>query len=198
MGWNDVLGNENGREKIAYSKFERGSTIIRILDNEPYSFWSHWMPQQKTSVTCLGKGCPVCNINAQMKSNGQKPTYGNSHRHAMRIWNYKTNQMEIMIQGKKFFTDLLNLHKEVGEITTYDIKVIRNGEGTETSYMLVPQAVSDFKVTDDMNITDVDLSEMLHAPTYDEMVQLINGKTWEEINEARKESDDAPFDENVA
>lgn len=181
MSWDDVArqGGED-REKTPYTKFEKGGTLIRVLDNEPFSFWSHWLQSQKTSITCPGKGCPICNVIAQMKANKQTPIYTSTQRHALRIWNYKTEQMEVLIQGKKFFSDLLSLHREVGDITTYDIKVIRNGEGTETTYMILPQTPTEFEITE--GIEDVNLAELLHAPTNEEIMQLMEGKTWDEIN----------------
>lgn len=181
MGWNDVAKTtEENREKVPYTKFDKGATQIRVLDNEPFSFWSHWLQKQQTSVTCPGKGCPICNIIAQMKANKQQPMYTSSQRHAIRIWNYKTNQMEVMIQSKSFFQQLLVLHEEIGDITTYDIKVVRQGEGKETTYSLLPSAPSDFEITE--GIEDVDLNELLSPPTPEEIVQLIEGKTWSEIN----------------
>ena len=182
MSWDDVLGNSGGekKEKTPYTSFPTGNTIIRVLDNEPFSFWSHWLQKQQTSITCPGKGCPICNIIAQMKANNEKPMYTSSKRHAVRIWNYTTNQMEIMIQGKNFFQQLLTLHKEVGDITSYDIKVVRKGDGTDTTYTLLPSAPKDFEVTE--GIEDVNLEEILKAPTNDEILALIEGKTWTEIN----------------
>ena len=188
MSWDDVekqAGGESSTEKIPYTRFEKGATIIRILDNEPHSFWSHWLQQQKTSITCPGKGCPICNVIAQMRANKQQPPYTSTQRHALRVWNYKTNQMEVLIQGKKFFSDLLALHREVGDITTYDIKVIRNGEGTDTTYMILPQTPAEFTVTE--GIEDVDLAELLHAPTNEEIIKLMEGKSWDEINSEAEE-----------
>lgn len=197
MGWNDVTNNGTS-DKVPYTKFDKGGTMIRVLDDEPYSFWNHWLSQQKTSVTCIGKDCPICKIIKQQKENNLPKTFTSSRRHAIRIWNYKEDRMEILIQGQRFFSDLLVLHKEVGDITTYDIKVIRSGEGTETSYNLLPQAVSKFD-TEGKEIIDMKVEEQLVPPTYDEMVQLINGKTWEEINAAKKgeseeDDEDIPFD----
>jgi hypothetical protein len=180
MGWEEVAGQKSEKEKIPYTKFENGSTMIRVLDNEPYSFWSHWLNKQQTSVTCLTKDCPICSIIAQMKANKETPIYTSTMRHAIRIWNYTTNQMEIMIQGKVFFSQLLTLHKEVGDITSYDIKVVRKGSGTDTTYTLLPSAPTDFKITD--GITNVDMANLFSPPTREEMLMLIEGKTWAEIN----------------
>ncbi len=183
MSWDDVErqgGEGTTTEKTPYTRFEKGATMIRILDNDPHSFWSHWLQQQKTSITCPGKGCPICNVIAQAKANKTQVPYSSTQRHAVRVWNYSTERMEILIQGKKFFSDLLALHREVGDITTYDIKVIRNGEGTDTTYMILPQTPKEFEHGDE--VEEVNLAEVLHAPTNEEILQLMEGKTWDEIN----------------
>ena len=188
MGWNDVeRSTGENREKIPYTKFEKGATNIRILDDEPFSFWSHWLQKQQTSITCPGKGCPICNVIAQAKANKQEQKYNSTQRHAIRIWNYKTNQMEVMIQGRTFFSNLLMLHREIGDITTYDIKVVKNGEGKETTYSLLPSQPSDFTITE--GIEEVNYEEMLKAPTTEEIIQLMEGKTWSEINGKNEENE---------
>lgn len=186
MSWNDVGNDGKKTDKVPYSKFEQGATVIRILDAEPYSFWNHWLDKQKTSAMCIGKDCPMCAVNAQLKANKEQPKYPSSQRHAIRIWNYTTNQMEIMIQGKIFFSQLLTLHKEVGDLREYDIKVVRKGASTDTTYTLLPQQPQDFEAPDGA-VTDVDLTETLSPPTRDEMLLLMEGKTWAEIND--KEND---------
>ena len=195
MGWNDVTKNGSSTEKTPYTKFENGSTIIRILDNEPFSFWSHWLPQQKTSITCPGKDCPICNVIRAQKANKETPQYSSSQRHCVRVWNYKEERLEIMIQGRTFFSQLLDLHKEVGDITTYDIKVIRKGEGTNTTYTLLPQAVKEFEVPDKEAFENINLEHIMRPPTHEEILQLMEGKTWAEINGAVDEptDDSCPF-----
>jgi len=181
MSWEDVTREPGASgEKIPYTKFERGNTLIRILDEEPFSFWQHWLSKQRTSVTCIGKDCPICGVIAQQKANNEKPQYTSSHRHAIRIWNYTTQRMEILIQGRTFFSDLLTLHKEVGDLKTYDIKVVRKGEGTDTTYNLLPTAPSDFQFAD--QCAEVNMEDIFKAPTKEEMLQLMEGKTWAEIN----------------
>ena len=181
MGWSDIENNNGQKERTPYTKFGEGATLIRILDEEPYSFWAHWLPKQNTSVTCLGKDCPICSVVAQAKANKLQPPYNNSHRHAMRIWNYTTNQMEIMIQGRSFMNQLLMLHKEVGDLRTYDIKIVRSGTGTDTTYMAMPKAPSDFD-TEGKTIEEVNMEETFAPPTREDMIMLMEGKTWAEIN----------------
>lgn len=180
MGWNDVEGTpREATEKTPYTSFKEGNTVIRVIDNEPYSFWSHWMQKQQTSVTCLGKDCPICDVIAEQKANKQTPTYGNGKRHAIRIWNRETNQMEVLIQGTKFFSQLLTLHKEVDDITKYDIKVRRTGSGTDTTYMLLPQQPADFDHAADL--TEVDMAELFAPKPKEIILQLMEGKSWDEI-----------------
>lgn len=180
MSWSDVTRENTSNDKIPYTKFEVGNTMIRILDNEPYSFWNHWLQKQQTSIVCPNKDCPICNVIRQAKANKTEVPYNSSQRHAVRIWNYTTNQMEIMIQGRTFFSNLLDLHKEVGDITSYDIKVIRKGNGTDTTYTLLPQRPETFTITD--GVQEVDMADVFAPPTHDEILMLMEGKTWAEIN----------------
>lgn len=181
MGWNEVEGKSSANEKMTYTKFGTGNTMIRIISNEPHSFWSHWLAKQKTSITCPGKGCPICSLIKAAKENKETPLYNSSQRHAVLIYNYTTKQFEVMIQGKTFFSQLLDLHKEVGDITTYDIKVIRKGDGTDTTYTLLPQPVKEFSV-EGVEVPNVDLEQLFSPPTHEEILQLLEGKTWAEIN----------------
>lgn len=181
MAWTDVENTtRETKEKVPYTKLEAGSTTIRILDKEPYSFWSHWFNKQQTSVTCLGKGCPVCDVIAAQKANpDMEKKYTNSHRHAIRVWNYKTNQMEVMIQGKNFFSQLLTFHREIGDLTTYDIKVIKNGSGKDTTYTLIPQQPTNFEF--ESGVTEVDMEELFKPQEREVVIKLMEGKTWKEI-----------------
>ena len=180
MGWKDVEKTESA--KIPYTKFNEGSTVIRVLDDEPYSFWQHWIGTAKTAATCRGKDCPICNVIAQDKANRVTPRFSNSQRHAMRIWNYATNEMEIMIQGRKFMNQLLTLNREVGDLKTYDVKVIRSGSGTDTTYSVLPMAESEFEHSEDCYT--VDMADQFKAPAREDMLQLMDGRTWSEINQA--------------
>ena len=181
MSWTDVerSGGTGEKTKLNYTKFGEGNTLIRILDSEPYSFWNHWMMKQQKGVTCLGKGCPICSVIANQKANKETPTYSSTQRHAVRIYNYTTKQMEIMIQGKQFFEQLLNLHREVGDIQTYDIKVTRKGSDTSTTYMLLPTNPKAFEHTDQME--DVNFEELFRPIDKEKLLELMEGKSWEEV-----------------
>lgn len=181
MSWSDIENNSSsGQEKkVPYTTFAQGATLIRVIDDEPYSFWSHWLTKQNTSVTCPGKDCPICSIIQEQKANKVERTYNSSQRHAIKIWNYNTNQMEVMIQGKKFFSNLLTLHREVGNLKDYDVKVVRTGEGTETNYIIVPTQPKEFEKMD--KCEEVDYAELFKAPETEVILQLMEGKSYAEI-----------------
>jgi hypothetical protein len=191
MGWNDVeqTGGSGSKDKVEYTKFPEGVTVIRVLDNEPYSFWSHWMTKHGKGVTCLGKGCPICAVIAQQKANKEARTYSSTKRHAMRVWNYTTKRMEIMVQGQGFAQQLLNLHKEVGDITTYDIKVTRKGlEVSDTNYMCLPMAPKPFEFGSE--VTEVNFEEAFKTLDKDQIIKLMEGATWEEVFGKTEESEE--------
>ena len=182
MSWKEVdKKTGESADKQEYTKFAEGNTMIRILDDEPYSFWQHWMPDLKRGVTCIGKDCPICNVIRAQKANKETPKYNSTQRHAIRIFNKTTNRMEIMIQGKSFFGQLLTLHNEVGDLKTFDIKVVRKGGDTNTVYMMFPSQPSALSQTELDAITEIDISSGLQAPTAEQMVGLMEGKSYDEV-----------------
>lgn len=189
MSWADVEGTPSDKEKVEFTKFPEGLTVIRALDKDPYSYWNHWLPKQGMGTSCLGaKECPICHVIAESKANKVTAPYSSTKRHAIRIWNYTTNRMEIMAQGKNFFSDLQTLHKDVGDITTYDIKVKRTGtEMNDTKYMLLPAAPSEFAFAGNESIVDVDWAVTLKPIDKDKLLLLMEGKSIEEVF---KKSDD--------
>jgi hypothetical protein len=84
-------------------------------------------------------------------------------------------------------SNLLALNKEVGDLRTYDVKVIRSGTDKNTSYMCLPTTVSEFAYKD--NITEVDFEELFKAPSPEGMIQLMEGKSWADINDSNNVND---------
>lgn len=184
MGWNDVEKTSGSTgDKQEYTKFPEGNTIIRILDTEPFSFWQHWLQKQQRGITCLGgqKTCPICRVIAAQKASKETPTYNSTQRHAIRIFNKTTNRMEIMVQGKGFMSNLLTLFTEVGDLKSFDIKVVRKGSDTNTTYMFFPQSPSPLTPDELEKITEIDITAGFKAPTEEQMIQLMEGKTFDEV-----------------
>ncbi|HSQ90189.1 hypothetical protein [Romboutsia sp.] len=173
-GWG-ALQDDNAGNKTNFTKFNAGEiTEIRCLTNEPTVRWSHFIPSAKRSVTCLGKGCPICDARELAKSQGVDPKFSTSKKFAMVIYNFKTEQVEILEQGKAFFEQLFSFHTEIGDIGTYNIKVKRIGEKTNTTYTLIPCAPTAFnKETGELP----DLIKQFTPPTKEQMLALMEGQS---------------------
>jgi hypothetical protein len=142
MSWNEVEGKGEG--KATYTKFEEGKAIqIRILDSEPISKWTHWLQASGRSVTCLNNNCPVCKVIKEQKEAGiEKPTYSSSKKFTLHVLNRSTNCVELLEQGKDFFEQLLTYQRSVGDLRSYDLKIIRSGKGTNTKYSFIPMPIT--------------------------------------------------------
>lgn len=207
-GWDDIEDNNNN-DDIDFTKFQEGNTTMRVIDEKPYTRWTHWVPQANegkgASVTCIGKGCPICELIAQAKANKEKPKYNSRKVHAMRIINRITNKVEVNEQGKLFYQNLNSIRKEIGDIRCYDIKVIRKGTGkSDTAYTLLPLAPSGkFEMEDgkykfidfddkDKELVDKDFNfdNFYIKPSAEEILDIISGKPFSEIFKKDKEENE--------
>ena len=186
MGWNEVTNDSNtSGARVDFVSFKEGvNTIIRVIDEEPFSRWAHWLPQYKRSLTCPGRGCPVCEVIQAAKANKEKARFNSGKRHAIRVINRNAdNQVQILEQGKTFFGQLYDLHTEVGDIRGYDIKVVRKGSDTDTAYTLIPLAAKELSEDDQKAIAEssIDFAEYFKAPTNEQLVKIIEGVPLEQI-----------------
>ena len=144
-GWDEVLRDpQTNTGKTEFTKLTNGVTELRFLDDEPFVRWAHWIAQAKRNVSCIGVECPVCNAIKASKQAGMKPQYSSNRRFAMHVLNLSTGNVEILEQGKTFFTQLHALHEEIGDIRGYNIKVkTQNAGSTDVTYTLLPCAPSE-------------------------------------------------------
>ena len=179
MSWNDV-GSESNGNKVAFLKLPQGLTNIRILDAEPVSRWQHWVPQANRSITCPGKGCPICELNRIAKKNGEDKPYSQRKTHSLNVINRTTGELEVLEQGNNFFEDLRILRGEYGDVRDYDIKIRRTGLKTNTKYRIDAEDAT--PLTDDEKaIERHDLKEYFAAPTVDQVTRLVNGEDPQEV-----------------
>ncbi len=194
-GW-DFDSKSKSNTKHNFTKFPVGITRIRIVDEEPFQRWTHWMPQFKRSINCPGKGCPICKIRKNQRANKEKETYSTTNRIAIQIINRETGKLEIMEQGRTFFEDLRDimeeLHDKNKKLIDVDIKVKRRGEGKDdTSYRLdidkeYPLTEEDKKLINDK----IDLSELFKPHDINKITRLLNGEKWEDVMYENNESND--------
>lgn len=191
QGW-DFNASTSTKEKTSFTKFEVGVTNIRLIDLAPMVRWTHWLPQYKKSVNCPGRGCPIDDIRNRQKANKEPQTYNMSRRIAINVFNYNTNQVEIMEQGVTFFEDLRTLLEEAKEEgfkpDQVIFKVRRRGTGKDdTSYRI---DIDRFDVPNEDEVEvytkgKVDLKEYFKPHTPEQILQLIQftAPTFEEYRE---------------
>lgn len=184
-GWDEVLkeGNGGSTTKTEFTKLQNGITELRFLDDEPFARWAHWLQVCKRNISCIGAGCPICEAIKSAKQAGTKPPYSSNRKFAMHVLNLTTGKVEILEQGKNFFTQLHALHEEVGNIKDYNIKVkTQNAGSTDVIYTLLPCAPKPLTEEEQAMITELkDFDEIFKKPTREQVIELMSGKSPEEV-----------------
>lgn len=192
MSWNDVGSQSTGGSKASFITFPQGITNIRILDKAPFTRWSHWVPSAKRSITCPGKGCPICEAINIAKANKIEPKFSRGKKHSINVLNRTTGQVEIMEQGNGFFEEIKEFHNEEGDVRTYDIAVKRAGQGTNTKYRLKTlepvELTKEEQALVDENL--IDLKEYFQKPTIEQVTRIMNGEDPKEVFKTQEDADD--------
>lgn len=155
-GWD--IETKKGGNKVTYFSLKQGeSAIIRFVDQAPTMFWSHWLPQVRRSIVCLGDNCPICNyLSGLAKEEKSKAKAGNSRKFAMQVIDRTDNTLKLYEMGITVITQLKELMNEMGDLRNFDIKVKRTSDG----YIFFPQAPKPFSDADGVLYTQkVDLAE---------------------------------------
>jgi len=188
MSWLEVegTGGSSDESKIDYLKFEAGKgkeTVMRVMDEAPVSKWRHWLASANRSVSCCGKGCPVCASMKLAKAAGVKSPYGSTMKHTLHVINKKTGKLELLEQGKTFFDQLLAYKTNIGDLRDYDIKVIRTGEKKDTTYTMIPMQASGL-TKEELALYEAnkfDIADLIKAYTPEQTKGFMEGKSAEEI-----------------
>lgn len=182
MAWGDLF--KEGSKKVVYFDLKNGgSAKVRFIDDEPVARWTHWIAKAKRSVTCLGREtCPICEAREKEKDQ-KKKTYNSSKKFSMQIWNYETNRVEIIEKGAEFFKLLhaINTDEDYGDIKNFDITIKRMGDGTDTTWSMLPKLPSKFENEEEAKEELVDLKTYYKPSTVEQIEQLMEGKTPEEV-----------------
>lgn len=198
FAWDDVDSNGGGgKSDIEYTKINAGSMVtLRILDDEPFSRWTHWLPVQKRSLTCAGKDCPICAVIKSQKEAKETPTYSSTRRHILHVWNYDTNRIEFFEQGNTVFKDLSAFHKMLGGIKNADIKVMKTGQGKDTKYTFMPSGATPIpaNILEEYNAKKISFTERYKAPDIEDMKKLMAGASFEDVY---KQDDSASSNANT-
>jgi len=112
-----------------FMKLKVGENRIRIA-SQTFHFKKHGFKSEGkySSKICQGEGCPYC-------LQGNEP----KNRYAWTVIDREDGQVKILEVGWQIYGQLLAYAKDedYGELTGYDIKIKRTGEGLETEYSVV-------------------------------------------------------------
>lgn len=180
--WEDVKGNSSDEGKLGFFKLEAGSSaIVRIVDDEPLSRWTHWIQSAGRSVVCIGEknGCPCCTANREAKDAGVKvKPYGNSKKHTIHVINKSAKKLELLEQGNEFFETLLGYREAMGDLQNFDLKITRTGLKKNTKYTIIPLPATPLNEEETKLLEGkLNLKEDLKAPTVEQVMEIINGKS---------------------
>ena len=185
--WDLVTENENvreGKSETNYVKFVEGDNQLRILDAEPKAIWVHWLANANNgkglSVVCLGKDCPMCAKYRYDKANKINTRDRLSRQFVINVYNRNTKRVELLQKGKSIFGTLATFHKSMGDITGYDMNIVKTGKGLDTKYTPVPVMQSE-PVPEGLELYNLDEVTKAFDPMVVEL--LISGMT---IEDAKK------------
>lgn len=131
-------------------KFEEDVQLIKFLSPEPMIFSQHWVQRQgKKSFVCLGTSdCPLCRA-------GNKA----ENKFAFSVVNLTDEEpsVQLMTVGMRLCGQLekLNRDPKTGPLDRMFWAVSKSGQGTKTSYSIMP--VKDRDLADDW---DLDIAEV--------------------------------------
>jgi len=118
-----------------YMKFEQGENKFRIMC-KPIMGYEHWVDtedgKRKPVRSRMGEGIKVDEV--------EDPS-NIKHFWAMVVWNYKVNRLQILEITQKGLQKAIRAlvrDKAWGSPLGYDISIVREGEGLETEYNLIP------------------------------------------------------------
>lgn len=193
----DLNANPNGGggDKATFTKFPEGITRIRIVDDAPYQRWTHFIKKWSRSINCPGRGCPICEIRKQQKTNKQPYTYPMAKRFAMNVINRETGGLEILEQGKTFMEDVKDMLNDLSakgkSLYDADLKVRRRGTGQDdTSYRIdieseYPLSEADKKMLEKR----VKFDEYFQPHTPEQILRIVNGESWEDVFASNQNND---------
>lgn len=202
MGWNEIAngqGTQNGEAKeVNYTKLPVGQTKIRILDEEPYSRWTHWIQQANggkgQSIDCIGNGCPICEEVKKAKKEKTKAKYNSTQSHCINIYNYNTKQVELLDKGNKIFGQIATIFSQMGDVRNYDLTITRTGEDlgsiNYTTLPVFPPKELDEALKKVCEVT-YDIQALKSKLTREQILMLMAGKSLADfINNEEEQSND--------
>lgn len=180
---------ENFEKSVEYVKLKSGESIrirVAVPADEIIGVYEHTeqIGGQWKTLTCLGKNiCPLCQAGKRAAFKAYIP-----------VIDIGTDKVKIFKASKETVRTILGLVEEYGDLTKHDFKVVRQGDGLDTTYQFFIQAKP----------ADIDLSqyeipnieEKVTPMTREEILALLEGgaSAAEVIAKGEKPVDDSDDD----
>lgn len=122
-----------------YMKLEQGENKFRVLSEHPVLGFEYWTNEKKPVRSKeIWQEAPN-DIKIQNDKSWQQSV---KHFWAFVIWNYKTENIEILEITQKSIQGALSAifqSEEWGHPSGYDVSITRSGEGMDTEYIVNPK-----------------------------------------------------------
>ena len=184
-----------GRLWRLFLKRDGDEVDIRFLTEEPISFYEHTVKKGNKfeNIICTGEDCPLCE--------DDNPSF----KGAYLVWDYTEytdrnkkkhkGQLRLYVGGSRIVTQLERLSEKYG-LTNRDWTVIRNGDGTATTYT--------FDRGDEYKLTRKEIENMLpdnykeiYDGTAESLYTIVEKALQAELpSKSKKHSDDDYDDED--
>lgn len=216
-GWESV-GTKEGQgegKEVKYVKFPEGTSIIRLLDEAPRSYWQHWIGKAQNGkgcgIACIGKTCPICEIIKQEKADKSKTrTYTAKMTHSInvlvrKLGTQEVNEVMVLEQGNGLFgqiKDQMTMLQTMGmstDLRNIDIVVNRTGSGfNDTKYSVMANVMSAKPLTEEEKALEkYELTEIKPKLDREQVIELMSGKSLDEVCKTDESIEPAEISEEV-
>ena len=177
-----IEANKNSATMLSLKDGE--STEIRIITpvEELISVYEHTekINDRWRNIRCLGKEhCPLCKAGKYA-----------SFRTYIPVFDRKDEKVKIFKVSKTVGNQLVGLYEEYGDLTKRDFKILRRGEGRQTTYQFFPRDPSEFDASE-LELPDIEA--LIEPMSPEEIEALINQKVSDVEPTTPKSNGDFPF-----
>jgi hypothetical protein len=125
------LKEEGESSSNQFIKLKDQEVVKGVFRGDPYEFKQHWLDGEKKSLNCQGAKCPEC-------AKGNKPKFRFRINFIYREDQNSPYVAKIFEHGYVFYKALKDLHEGGYNLENHTMAVKRHGEGTQTTYSIVP------------------------------------------------------------
>lgn len=206
IGWDMIGNNSSEKKEVNYLKFPEGVSVVRLIDEAPYSRYTHWIAKANNgkgvSIDCIGKECPICEIIKKERKEGKKElTYRSKPTHSINVLVKKLggqdkNEIFVLEQGNGLFgqiKDQMTMLAQMGvqtDLRQVDLIINRTGTGfNDTKYSVMANVATMKPLTEEEKAMEkYDLQALKPMLSVAQVIMLMNGRSLDEISEQAEDT----------